>query len=132
MEAGQQTLRVDVRLWLIEKYVEFNNPENIAYEIAEEFRPAIITSRNGSADSSIARYDVSLNELIDGQYLSVGQKLIMRYKSRDGEQKQYEAVVLESGELDVMGCRFNAPSCAALFGIQDASSTMSTVNGWTV
>ena len=39
-----QTLRVDVRLWLIRKYVEFDNPENIAYQIPEEFRPALVLS----------------------------------------------------------------------------------------
>ena len=127
-----QTLRVDVRLWLIRKYVEFDNPQNIAYEIPEEFRPAIITSRDESTESSNARYDVSINDLIDANLLSVGQRLFMPYKPRNGEQRQYEAEVLESGELDVIGRRFSAPSYAALFGLQDAGSSRSTVNGWRV
>jgi len=127
-----ETLRVDVRLWLIRKYVEFDNPQNIAYEIPEEFRPAIITTRDKTSDSSIAQYDVSINDLIDAKVLSAGQRLIMPYKPRNGEQKQYEAIVLESGELEVMGRRFAAPSYAALFGIQDAGSSRSTVNGWRV
>lgn len=126
------TLCVDVRLWLIRKYAEFNNPENIAYEIPEEFRPAIISNRVENAERSNARYDVSIGDLVDADLLSRGQKLTMPYKPRNGEQKHYEATVLESGELEVMGRRFAAPSYAALFGIQDAGSSRSTVNGWQV
>lgn len=127
-----ETLRVDVRLWLIRKYVEFDNPSNVAYDIPEEFRPAIISPRDETADTSIARYDVTIDDLIAAELLTVGQRLIMPYKPRNGEQKQYEATVLDSGELDVMGRRFAAPSYAALFGIQDAGSSRSTVNGWRV
>ncbi len=127
-----ETLRVDVRLWLIRKYVEFDNPSNVAYDIPEEFRPAIISPRDETPDTSIARYDVTIDDLIAAELLTVGQRLVMPYKPRNGEQKQYQATVLDSGELDVMGRRFAAPSYAALFGIQDAGSSRSTVNGWRV
>ncbi len=117
-----ETLRVEVRLWIVRKYVEFNNPQNVAYEIPEEFRPVLATTH--------ARYDVSISDLIDAQMLAVNQRLVMPYKPRNGVQTTYEAIILETGELDVMGRRFSAVSDAALFGIQDAGSSRSTVNGW--
>jgi hypothetical protein len=38
------TLRNDVRLWLVRKHIEFGAPENVAYEIPEEFRPVLDTT----------------------------------------------------------------------------------------
>ena len=127
-----ETLRVDVRLWLIKKYMEFDSPDNIAYEIPEEFRPAVITSHGTSSESTNTHYGVTIDDLIQANLLQVGQQLSMPYKPRNGEQKHYHATVLESGELEVLGRRFSAPSYAALFGIQDAGSSRSTVNGWQV
>lgn len=126
------TLKVDVRLWIVQKYVEFNNPQNVAYEIPEEFRPVFDASPDEERSSgSVARYDVSVSDLIDAEYLFVGQVLKMPYKPRNGDQKVYEATIVADGSLNVMGRTFFAPSYAALFGIQDAGSSRSTVNGWT-
>ncbi|QDS99041.1 hypothetical protein HG15A2_23300 [Adhaeretor mobilis] len=55
----------------------------------------------------------------------------MPCKPRNREQKVYEAFILDDGLLQVLGRSFSAPSYAALFGIQDAGSSRSTVNGWT-
>lgn len=55
----------------------------------------------------------------------------MAYKPRNGQQKKYEAVILDDGSLEVLGQTFSAPSYAALAGIQDAGSDGKTVNGWT-
>jgi len=63
--------------------------------------------------------------------LTVGEKLIMLYKPRNGQQKRYEATVLEDGSLEILGQQFSSPSYAALAGIQDAGSDRKTVNGWT-
>jgi len=126
------TLKVDVRLWIVQKYVEFDNPQNVAYEIPEEFRPVFDASPDESQSTArVARYDVSVSDLIESNLISPGQRLEMRYKPRNGDQKTYEATVLEDGSLEVLGRSFSAPSYAALFGIQDAGSSRSTVNGWT-
>lgn len=126
------TLKVDVRLWIVQKYVEFNNPQNIAYEIPEEFRPVFDASPDeAKTTAQVARYDVSISDLIDAELVSVGQRFVMPYKPRNGEQKVYEAFVQDDGSLQVLGRSFSAPSYAALFGIQDAGSSRSTVNGWT-
>ena len=39
------TFKTGVRLWVVRKYAEFKNPQNVAYEISEEFR-SIFESRN--------------------------------------------------------------------------------------
>lgn len=127
-----QTLRVEVQLWLIQKYVEFDNPENIAYTLPDDFQPAVINTSGNSPEASRSQFDVSLSDLIEADLLTVNQSLSMSYKPRNGDQRSYEATVLETGELQVMGRRFSAPSYAALFGIQDAGSSRQTVNGWRV
>lgn len=126
------TLKVDVRLWIVQKYVEFNNPQNIVYEIPEEFRPVFNESPDEvRKNAQVARYDVTISDLIDAELISVGQRLVMPYKPRNGEQQVYEAFVQDDGSLKVLGRSFSAPSYAALFGMQDAGSSRSTVNGWT-
>ncbi len=126
------TLKVDVRLWIVQKYVEFNNPRNFVYEIPEEFRPVFDASPDDvNNNSQVARYDVSVSDLVDADLLSVGQRLVMPYKPRNGEQKTYEAFVTEDGSLRVLDRTFSAPSYAALFGMRDSGSSRTTVNGWT-
>ena len=125
------TLKVDVRLWIVQKYVDFNNPDSIAYEIPEEFRPAFDASPDEAKETAQnARYDVSISDLIEANLIPVGHRLQMPYKPRNGEPTLYEAIVLEDGSLEVLGRVFSAPSYAALFGIQDSGSTRSSVNGW--
>jgi len=126
------TLKVDVRLWIVRKYVEFDNPQNIAFEIPEEFRPILDTTPDEpTRNSEIARYAVSVSDLVDAELLSIGQRLLMPYKPRNGEQKIYEALVMDDGALQVLGRSFSSPSYAAIFCIRDAGSSRSTVNGWT-
>ncbi len=74
------TLRNDVRLWLVRKFIEFGAPENIAYEIPEEYRPILdTTEEKEKPNSRIAYYDVSLADLLDAGLLTVGDDLVMTY-----------------------------------------------------
>jgi hypothetical protein len=127
------TLRNDVRLWLVKKYIEFGIPENVAYEIPEEYRPVLDTTEGKEKQKSgIAYYyDVSLSDLLEAGLLSVGDDLVMNYKPRGGNQKKYKATITEDGSMIVLGKKFKSPSYAALLGIQDAGSDRKTVNGWT-
>lgn len=127
-----ETLRNDVRLWLVRKFIEFGAPENVAYEIPEEYRPVLDTiEEKDKRKSGIAYYDVSLADLIYAGLLSEGDELLMKYKPRGGNQKKYKAVVTEDGSVIVLDKKFKSPSYAAIFGIQDAGSDRKTVNGWT-
>jgi aspartokinase len=129
-----RTLKYKVKLWVVSKFVEFNKPANIVFEFPEEFKPELDTeeeSKPQKANTEIAQYDVELTDLVNANLLSVGEKLSMAYKPRNGQPKKYEAVVLEDGSLELLGQQFSSPSYAALAGIQDAGSDRKTVNGWT-
>lgn len=129
-----RTLKYKVKLWVVSKFVEFNRPENIVFEFPEEFKPELDTeeeSKTQTTNSEIAQYDVELTDLVNANLLTVGEILTMIYKPRNGQQKKYEAAVLEDGSLELLGQQFSSPSYAALAGIQDAGSDRKTVNGWT-
>lgn len=129
-----RTLKYKVKLWVVNKYVEFNNPSNIIFEFPEEFKPELDTELENeppSANTEIVRYEVEINDLIAAGLLKIGDVLNMAYKPRNGQQKSYQAKVLEDGSLEVLGQTFSSPSYAALAGIQNAGSDRKTVNGWT-
>ena len=126
-----QTLKTEVKLWTIRKLVEFNNSNNVLYEIPDDFRPDLDTSEPESESRGYTSYDVTIADLIAAGALSPDEGLVMSYKPRDGDRKTYEAVVEADGSLLVLGKRFQSPSYAALLGIQDAGSDRTTVNGWT-
>ena len=125
------TLRIPVKLWIVRKHVEFGRPENVMYEIPEEFGPVVDTAQYEVQSSvELARYDVSVMDLINDGMLQVGQRLQMPYKPRNGEQRIYEGTICGDGSIEVLGKQFSSPSYAAVFGIQDAGSDRKTVNGW--
>lgn len=129
-----RTLKYNVKLWKITKYVEFNQPENIVYEFPEEFRPELDTEEEVEIDFTTGetlRYEATIADLIEANLLNVGQILIMEYKPRNGQKKKYEGLIEEDGSISVLGQTYSSPSYAALAGIQDAGSDRKTVNGWT-
>lgn len=127
-----ETLKNDVRLWIVKKYVEFGSPEVIAYDIPEEYRPVLDTSkRDMEPRSGITVYDVSITDLLESGLLNVGDTLLMNYKPRGGTPKTYRATIEEDGSLMLLDKKFSSSSYAALYGIQDAGSERTTVNGWT-
>jgi Restriction Enzyme Adenine Methylase Associated len=123
-----------VKLWIISKFVEFNNSLNIVYEFPEEFKPALDTeeeSKPQKANTEVTQYEVEISDLISSNLLEIGQELKMTYKPRNGETKTYTAIILEDGSIEVLGQQFSSPSYGALAGIQNAGSERKTVNGWT-
>lgn len=125
------TLRIPVKLWIVRKYVEFGRPDNVMYEIPEEFGPVLDTGQiDEESQTELARYDVTITDLVDAKMLQVGQRLQMPYKPRNGDQRNYEGRICDDGSIEVLGKRFSSPSYAAVYGIQDAGSLRKTVNGW--
>jgi hypothetical protein len=134
LEDWARTLKNHVKLWEVQKFVEFNNPSGIVYEFPEEFKTVLNTEEENdplSLNSLIFTNTIDLADLIHAELLTIGEKLTMTYKPRNGQQKRYEASILEDGSLDLLGQHFSSPSYAALAGIQDAGSDRKTVNGWT-
>ena len=115
------------------KFLE--NPENIIYELPEEYRPAFDsheeeeTARSGG----IKFYDVTLQDLLQANFLKVGSKLLMSYKRKhtNEDRKTYEAIVQDDGSLRADNQSFSSPSYAAIYFINKAGSARQTVNGWT-
>lgn len=129
-----RTLKYNVKLWVVSKFVELNNPLNIVFEFPEEFKPVLDTEEENKPqkpNTEIAQYDVELSDLLKANLLCISEKLVMSYKPRNGHSQKYEAIILEDGSLEVLGQTFSSPSYAALAGIQDAGSERKTVNGWT-
>jgi hypothetical protein len=127
------TLKYQVKLWLINKFVQFGNESNVGYQFPDEFRPNFDTTESkNEGDRKIASYDVSIEDLIIAGKLIANEKLTMIYKPKNGSKKTYHATIREDGQLDMLGQIFRAPSYAALAGIKDAGSDRDTVNGWNV
>ena len=124
------TLKAEVKLWEVRKFVEFGNPNNVIYEIPEQFTPEYETDVTEDETSLIARYDVSVRDLISSGYLADGETLVMQYKPRNREQKTYHATLQANGSIELLGKLFTSPSYAAVHAIQDAGSERKTENGW--
>lgn len=127
-----ETLKNDVKLWIVKKYIEFGRPEIVAYDIPEEYRPVLDTSdRNSKPKSGITTYDVSISDLIESGLIKDNEQVTMAYKPRGGNRKTYKGQIDQDGSITVLEKKFSSPSYAAIFCIQDAGNDRTTVNGWT-
>jgi len=126
-----QTLRNEVKLWIVRKLVDLRNPDEILYEIPDEFRPVFDTADKTPERNGTMFNDVSISDLIEARLVAPQSKLTMSYKPRGGEKKIFEATVTDDGDLLVGERSFSAPSYAALHCMQQAGSDRNTVNGWT-
>jgi hypothetical protein len=126
------TLKNNVKLWIVRKYIQFGDPKIVAYDIPEEYRPVFdTTDRESQPKSGIKTYDVSITDLMDEGFLSAGTELTMSYKPRGGKPQSFTAKLGSDGSLNVLSQDFPSPSYAAIFCIQKAGSDRTTVNGWT-
>ena len=129
-----RTLKYNVKLWVINKYVEFNNSANIVYELPEEFKPDLDTEEEESSETtnnSITTYDVEVSDLLQAGLIKENEKIVMNYKPRNGQQKKYIGTILKDGSIDLLDKTFSSLSYAAWSAIQDAGSSRKTINGWT-
>ena len=77
--------RFNVKLWIVTKFIEFGNKQNIIYEFPEEFKPVLDTeeeSQPQKPNTEIARYDVGILDLLMANLLQPNEKIIMTYKPR--------------------------------------------------
>jgi hypothetical protein len=120
-----------VKLWVVRKHVNFNDPAKLLYEIPEEFQPVLDTEQGSEEAGQQARYDVSIADLLTQGLLKQGQALTMTWKPRSGDKQVFQADVNSNGELTVLGKSFASPSYAAVYAFQSAGSKRTTENGWT-
>ncbi len=126
-----QTLRNEVKLWVVRKLVNLKDSSDILYEIPDEFKPVFDTTEGESDSEGNAFYNVSISDLIEKGLLTAGAQLSLSYKPRGGDRQFFTALVKEDGDLMVDDRTFSAPTYAALHCIQKAGSNRNTVNGWT-
>ena len=123
--------RHKVKLWIVSKFVELNNSTNVVYEFPEEFKQLMDTAQEAELPTTnleVNRYDVEISDLIGAGPLNIGDKLVMIYKPKNGEQNRYEYTVTNDSSIEILGQVFSSLSYAALAGIQDAGSDRKTVN----
>lgn len=125
-----QTLRCEVKLWIVRKLVDFDDPTNVPYEIPDEYRPVFDTSAVLESLEVNVSYDISLTDLVEAGMLSAGEKLTMVYGPRGGTRETYIAEVTSDGKLIADNRQFLSPSYAAVHFIQAAGSPRKTANGW--
>ncbi len=127
-----ETLKNDVRLWIVRKYSLFGDQSVVAYDIPEEHRPALDTAEHSKhSKSGIQTYDVSLSDLVSNGFVDEGDILVHGYKPRGGKKQIFKGTILKGGSISVLGQSYSSPSYAALACIQAAGSERTTVNGWT-
>lgn len=127
-----ETLKNDVRLWIVRKYSLFGDQSVIAYDIPEEFRPVLDTFESSQdSKSGIQTFDVSLLDLMAAGFLHEGQVIVHTYKPHGGRIRTFNGTLLKEGSISVLDQTFTSPSYAALACIQEAGSERKTVNGWT-
>lgn len=136
-----RTLKFNVKLWTIKKYVDLENSNNILYEFPEEYRPDIdtkeeVTQQENQKNKNM--YEITLLDLIQSNLLEVNEEIEMQYapmignkKASKEDKKIYKAIIQDDGAIIVNNKKFNSPSYAALYCINDAGSPRKTVNGWT-
>jgi hypothetical protein len=127
-----QTLKNEVRLWIVRKLVDLRNPKNVMFEIPDEYRPVLNTSFPAEDPRQIEFFDVTVHDLILAGELRVSERLQMTYKPKGGERRTFEAVVRENGDLETLEAIYSSPSYAAVGCIQSAGSDRKTANGWTI
>ena len=131
------TLRNDVRLWVVHKFVKSDDSSDVAYQIPEEFTPPFPVVDSSTSSNEITNevghkgYGVSVLELIKAGLLDVSAQLVMRYGPKGKRKRVFTATVTEDGNIDFEGQVYTSLSYAAVACMQAAGSERKTVNGWT-
>ena len=93
-----KTLRNNVKIWIIEKYVSLREPGRVFYSIPDENVPTITTTPN----EWTCRYCTSSasqlwRDLLDAQEALVGQPVFLEYGPRGGERRTFRGVIRPEG-----------------------------------
>ena len=126
-----QTLRTPVKIWVIEKFVSTENPEEVIYSLPDENLPSFLTvlTPGGAGTEVRATGSQPYQALIDADPTLVGQPVYMEYRPRGGSKQRFEGVLREAGveiEGEVYSLSYGAVRC-----LQQARSDRRTANGWT-
>jgi hypothetical protein len=127
-----QTLRNQVKIWVIEKYVSATDAGRILYSLPDENLPTLstISATPGAVREVVTTGSQPFAELLSGMPELLGQTLHMEYGPRGGQRQTFEGIIRPEG-IEVDGA-VSSPSQAAVRCIQKAGSPRKTANGWVV
>ena len=128
LEEWAKSLRVPVKIWLVEKYSDLSG--NILYNI-----PDIET---GAGEKDIVNPAASDNDIISKNlelivkagYLQEGQRVYMEYGKKGYQKTRFEGLIRLDG-IDVDGT-VSSPSISSLRCIQAVNPERTSANGWKV
>ena len=119
-----KTLKVEVIVWLVEKYVDINS--NVLFSIPDK---EIETSSSDSDDNTKITGDI-LSQVISKGLLTVGQELYFEYGPKGKAKTKFTGIVQKNG-IEVDG-EISSVSVSSLRCIQKISPSRTTSNGWVV
>jgi hypothetical protein len=125
-----QTLRNDVKIWHIEKYVSRTDASRILYSIPDDTRPTLSTTAAEPGTLSAVRSSSSqpFQELLAARPSLLGEAVHMDYGPRGGQKQHFTGVIRQDG-IEVDGVIYS-PSYAAVQCIRQTGSLRTTANGW--
>ena len=119
-----KTLKVEVNVWLIEKYVDING--NILFNVPDKEIETETDSGNGTPKLTGDIFSQVINEGL----LTIGQELYFEYGPKGKPKTKFVGIVHKNG-IEVDG-EISSASVSSLRCIQKISPSRTTSNGWVV
>jgi hypothetical protein len=121
-----KTLKVEVTVWLVEKYVDING--NVLFSIPE--KEIEIETETISNDDNAKLTGNFLSQVINKGLLTIGQELYFEYGPKGKTKTKFIGIVRKNG-IEVDG-EISSVSVSSLRCIQKVSPSRTTSNGWVV
>ncbi len=126
LEEWARSLRVAVRIWIVEKYSDFQG--NILFNIPDiEVSTAKPENQEGPSPDQ-GSYSANLEAVVKAGFLQEGQRVYMDYGQKGKPKSRFEGVVRIDG-IEVDGT-VSSPSTSALRCIQQVNPERTSSNGW--
>jgi len=128
LEDWAKSLRVPVKIWLVEKYsdlkgnVLFNIPDIEIDTSVENLGEGAVTEREPTSDV--------ISKVVKGGFLVDGQEVFFEYGPKGKSKNRYTGIVRING-IEVDGV-VSSPSISSLRCIQKSNPSRTTSNGWKV
>lgn len=130
LEHWIETLKNDVKVWLLEKYVSADGHEDILYSLPDDNLPTLTkVSQKGELKLTPARRPSQvLLDLLSAKPELEGERLHFEYGPRGRPRQRFEGVLRENG-VEVDGTVYSL-SYGAVYCMRKAGSTRTAANGW--
>jgi hypothetical protein len=127
-----QTLRNDVNIWIIEKFVSNVDATRILYSLPDDSVPTISTAseRRGTLSELRTTGTQPYQELLNAMPELIGKTVKLEYGPRGGKRRTFEGVLRTAG-VEFEG-EVRPISSAAVHCLKKAGSSRKTANGWTM